>query len=91
VISAPYPNPTTESPISVDVSVPVESTVTMDVFTLAFRSIASQTREIQGTQTFHWDLKDHGGFQVANGLYYVRINVSGNPSAAQILKVLVLR
>jgi flagellar hook assembly protein FlgD len=91
VISAPYPNPSTGSPITFNVSVPGESTVTMDVFTLAFRKIASQTQEIYGDQTFQWDLRDVSGTQVSNGLYYVRIHVSGSQSATKILKVLILR
>jgi hypothetical protein len=63
----------------------------MDVFTLAFRKIASQTQEIYGDQTFQWNLKDVAGVQVADGLYYVRIHVSGTQSATKILKVLILR
>jgi hypothetical protein len=73
------------------VSVPVETSVTMDVFTLAFRKIADQTKEIYGSQTFQWDLKDASGTPAANGLYYVRIHAAGNPSETKIFKVLVLR
>jgi hypothetical protein len=91
VISAPYPNPSTGLSMNFNVSVPGESTVTMDVFTLAFRKIASQTQEIYGDQTFQWNLKDVAGVQVADGLYYVRIHVSGTQSATKILKVLILR
>jgi hypothetical protein len=91
VISAPYPNPSTGSSISFDVSVPDRSTLTMDVFTLAFRNIASQNLGINGNQTFHWDLKDHSGVPVSDGIYYVRIRVAGNPSVTKVLKVLVLR
>ena len=91
VISAPYPNPSRGLPMSFNVSVPGESTVTMDVFTLAFRKIISQTTHIYGDQTFQWDLKDVSGVQVADGLYYVRIHVSGPQSATKILKVMILR
>jgi hypothetical protein len=91
VISAPYPNPSRGLPVSFNVSVPGESTVTIDVFTLAFRKITSQTREIYGDQTFQWDLKDISGAQAANGLYYVRIHVKGPHSTTQVLKVLILR
>jgi hypothetical protein len=91
VISAPYPNPSTGSPITFNVSVPGQSTVTIDVFTLAFRKIAGQTQAIDGDQTFQWDLKDISGIPTANGLYYVRVHVSGPQSATKILKVLILR
>jgi len=91
VIAQPFPNPSTGAPISFNISVPGESTVTMDVFTLAFRKIASQTKQIFGEQTFQWDLKDNSGTQVADGLYYVRIHISGPLSSTKIFKVMILR
>jgi hypothetical protein len=91
LVSAPYPNPSNGSPITFNISVPVESTVTVDVFTLAFRKITSQSREIYGDQNFQWDLKDVSGDLVANGVYYIRVHVSGAQSATKILKVLILR
>jgi len=91
VIFAPFPNPSTGVPISFNVSVPGSSTVTMDVFTLAFRKIASQTKSIYGDQTLLWDLKDVAGVQVSDGLYYVRVHVSGTQSSTKIFKVLILR
>jgi hypothetical protein len=91
LISAPFPNPSTGSPISFNLKVPGQSTVTLDVFTLTFRKIFSQTAQIYGSQTFQWALKDISGFQVSNGLYYVRVHVAGSQSATKILKVLILR
>lgn len=91
VISAPYPNPSYGSPIIFNIQVPGESTVTMDVFTLAFRKISSQTTQAYGVETLQWELKDISGVQVANGLYYVRIQVTGTESTTRILKVLILR
>ena len=91
LISAPFPNPSNGSPMTFDVQVPSQSTVTMDVFTLAFRKISSQTKEITGLQPFQWDLKDVSGVQVSNGLYYVRIHVEGAQSSTKILKVLIIR
>jgi flagellar hook assembly protein FlgD len=91
VISAPYPNPSNGPPISFNVSVPAQSTVTVDVFTLAFRKISSQTAQVYGAQVFQWDLKDVSGTQVSNGLYYVRVHVTGGQSTTKILKVLILR
>jgi hypothetical protein len=63
----------------------------MDVFTLAFRKISSQTVQAYGDSTLQWDLKDISGIQVANGLYYVRFHVSGVQTTTKILKVLILR
>jgi hypothetical protein len=91
IISAPYPNPSYGSPIIFNIQVPGESTVTMDVFTLAFRKISSQTIQAYGAATLQWDLKDISGVQVANGLYYVRIQVTGTESTTRIMKVLILR
>jgi hypothetical protein len=90
-ISAPYPNPSRGSPISFKVSVPGVSTVTMDVFTVTFRKITSQTWQIDGDQTLQWDLKDLSETLAANGLYYIRVRVTGVQSSTKILKVLVLR
>jgi hypothetical protein len=91
VISPPFPNPSTGSPITFNVQVPGQSTVTLDVFTLAFRKIYSQTTEVSDFYNFQWDLKDVSGAPAANGLYYVRIHVAGSQSATKVLKVLILR
>ncbi len=91
VVSEPYPNPSTGSTITFNVQVPDESTVTLDVFTLAFRKIYSQTTQAYGFQNFQWDLRDISGTTAANGLYYVRLHVSGSESTTKIFKVLVLR
>ncbi|HXL73422.1 MAG TPA: T9SS type A sorting domain-containing protein, partial [bacterium] len=91
VISAPFPNPSNGTPITFAIQAPGESTVTLDVFTLAFRKIYSQTIQADGSLTLEWDLKDLSGVSVANGLYYVRIHVAGSQSATKILKVLILR
>src|SRR5665213_1257655 len=91
IISAPFPNPSNGTPITFNIQVPSESTVTLDVFTLAFRKIYSETTQADGPLTLQWDLKDVSGVQVANGVYYVRIHVSGSQSATKIIKVLILR
>jgi hypothetical protein len=46
---------------------------------------------MDGSASLQWDLKDVSGTTVANGVYYVRIQVTGNPSMTKILKVLILR
>lgn len=91
VISEPYPNPSTGASVNFPISVPSHSTVTMDIFTLAFRKITSQTTPINGAQTLRWNLLDVSGSQVSNGLYYVRIHISGTQSLTKIMKILILR
>jgi hypothetical protein len=91
LIFEPFPNPSNGTPVSFNLQVPGPSTAVMDVFTLAFRKIASQTAQVSGAQTLQWDLRDVSGVFAANGVYYVRIHVSGPQSATKILKVLILR
>jgi hypothetical protein len=68
------------------------STLEMDVFTTAFRKVASVTASVgAGGGTLSWDMKDRMGNPVANGLYYLRIRVSGPQTATEIFKVLVLK
>jgi hypothetical protein len=91
VISAPFPNPSNGLPITFNIQVPGESTVTLDVFTLAFRKIYSQTTHADGPLTLQWDLRDISGVQVANGVYFVRIHITGSQSTTKIIKILILR
>jgi O-glycosyl hydrolase len=91
IISEPFPNPSSGLPITFNIQVPGQSTVTLDVFTLAFRKIFSETTQTYGLQTLLWNLKDTSGTLVSNGVYYVRIHVAGGQSATKILKVLILR
>jgi hypothetical protein len=91
VISEPFPNPSSGSPITFNVQVPGESTVTLDVFTLGFRKVYSETTRAFGPVTLEWNLRDVSGTLVSNGLYYVRIQVTGSQSTTKILKVLILR
>jgi O-glycosyl hydrolase len=91
IISAPFPNPSNGTPITFNIQVPGESSVTLDVFTLAFRKIYSETTQADGPLTLEWDLRDVSGAQVANGVYYVRIHVAGRQETTKILKVLILR
>ena len=63
----------------------------LDVFTLAFRKVYGETIKAYGPATLQWNLRDVSGTQVANGLYYIRIQVLGNDSTTKIFKVLGLR
>lgn len=92
VIRAPYPDPVTGPyPVTVNVQVPGNSTVSMDVFTLAFRKIANQTKDISNTGSVTWNLQDSWGTPVADGLYYLRIQVTGPQPLTKIFKVLITR
>jgi O-glycosyl hydrolase len=90
-VTASYPDPSNGSPINFPVQVQGPSEVTLSVFTLAFREIYNEKVPITGEQTLQWDLKDREGNTVANGLYYVRIQITGPQNSTTILKVLVLR
>jgi len=46
---------------------------------------------VSGSYTINWNLKDSSGAQVANGLYYIRVQVAGIEPLTKILKVMVLR
>jgi hypothetical protein len=92
VVMNPYPNPTTGQPIEFQITVPFNSTVKYTVYTLAFRKVAwSQPTPASNSVTLTWNLEDNYGTRVSDGLYYVRIDVSGPQNSTKIFKVLVLR
>ncbi len=93
VIGLPYPNPVFGAgPVSIRLQAPAGSTVKLAVFTTAFRKILDLPNPVQGgNAVLSWDLKDNGGMLVANGLYYVRVEVAGPLKDSKILKVLVIR
>ncbi len=92
-VSAPYPNPATGPVhVSIPVQAPTGSTVHWTVYTTAFRKVYDQTQAIPGNNIIlSWPMVDTWGTPVANGVYYVRVQVTGLASASQILKVLVIR
>jgi hypothetical protein len=93
VFSAPYPNPITgPGPVYFNVAVPGTAQVDWSVFTLAFRKIREGKSIVTGAGTFQWDLKDGSGGWAANGLYYLRIQVTmGGNTVTQIEKILIAR
>ncbi len=93
IYSPPYPNPVTNGPIQFDLITPPGShTIELDVFTISFRKVVEHTIKFTGvTTTVQWDLKDRMGSAVADGLYYVRITVTGTGSSTKILKVMILK
>jgi cellulose 1,4-beta-cellobiosidase len=91
-IGLPYPNPVRGPGIvNVDIQGPSGTTVTWDVFTMAYRKIACGTQAVSGKATLSWDRLDGWGRQAANGLYYLRVKVTGGGnSITKILKVIIL-
>ena len=92
-IGNPYPNPVSgTATVSIPVLAPTGSMAKWTVYTTAFRKIFDQTRAIPGNNgVLSWDLRDTWGNPVANGLYYVQVEVKGLIHGTKILKVLVLR
>ena len=91
-IGNPYPNPVGIGPLSIPVIAPTGSTATWTVYTLGFRKIHEQSQPIPGNDgILSWDLLDKWGAPVANGLYYIRVQVAGQDSVTKIVKVLVTR
>lgn len=91
-ISSVYPNPIAfdGGPVWVDLTLPGPAHFRWSVFTTAFRKIAWGDSDLSGSQTFGWDLKDHTGVPAARGLYYLRLELSGDFGKVQkIRKVLI--
>jgi hypothetical protein len=66
--------------------------VDWSLFTLSFRKILDNNQPLSGTNTaIVWNLADGSGKPVSNGLYYLRVQVTGAVKATKILKLLVLR
>ena len=88
----PYPNPSNGGPVNVDVNLPTAANVSCEVFTTAFRKIVGQTWPAPaGNSSYQWDLTDKTGSRAANGLYYIRIQVTGAQPLTKVYKVLISR
>jgi hypothetical protein len=91
----PYPNPVSNGPVQIDVAMPGSGTIEMDVFTTAMRKIAEHATVVNGAggtvTSVQWDLRDKTGMPIANGLYYLRLQVSGAQASTKIFKVIVVR
>jgi len=91
VFRGPFPNPSNGGPVFVDVDVPELSTVRWSVFTLAFRKIVSGEISVNTTGVVRWDLTDKQSAKVADGLYYLRLEVIGMQTEVKVFKVLIIR
>jgi hypothetical protein len=75
----------------VAIQVPSPSTVKFSVFTIAFRKVFETNGQISSVGTMTWDTRDLFGSPAASGLYYLRIQVQGDPSRTKMLKALLIR
>jgi len=93
LISSPFPNPITgKGPVSMIVQAPNGSSAHITVFTLAFRKVYDKNAAIPGnTLDFSWNLEDSWGHPLADGLYYIRVQVMGPVIGQDIKKLLVIR
>jgi hypothetical protein len=90
-VCPPYPNPAKGNQISCCYTAEEPSPVRWDVFTMAFRKIDGHDEGMTSGGTLVWDLKDYSGAPVANGLYFLRVEIGGAQPLTKILKVLVTR
>ena len=91
-IGLPYPNPDFgPGPVTIQVQAPPGSSLDWSVFTLSFRKLLDTSQPLSGNGAIVWNLVDGTGKPVSNGLYYLRVKVTGPVNTTQILKVLVLR
>ena len=70
---------------------PKSSWVQIDIYTLAFRRIRSEGRQMSGADGFTWDLTDKEGTAVSNGLYYIRVQVGNKQPVTKNFKVIVTK
>jgi hypothetical protein len=92
VIGPAYPNPIANGPVHILLQAPEGSLVEWSVFTAAFRKILELSQHVSATnELLSWDLKDTDGSPVANGLYFIRVQVTGPVKTSKILKSLVIR
>jgi hypothetical protein len=91
IVTYPYPNPVENGPVVVNIDVPGPSSVQWSVFTLSFRKIIGGQVSINSTGSVVWDLRDKSGAKVADGLYYLRIEVEGPQPTVKVFKILILQ
>ncbi len=89
-ICPPYPNPAKGDQISCRITVSGPSVVKWKVFTVALRKIFEDNLQVTSTDTLIWNLKDRWGTPVANGLYFLKVDIEGSQPMTKILKVIVI-
>ncbi len=92
VIGPPYPNPVIGSgPVSIQVQAPPGSEVAWSVFTTAFRKVWDPDPVPGNNPVLVWNLKDNWQNPVADGLYYIKVEITGPVKETKVLKVLLIR
>ncbi len=90
-INPPYPNPSFGGPVTLNVQLPGTGEVHLSVFSASFRKIYDNKIPLSGSGNVSWDLMDRQGTPAADGIYYLRLEVSAGSNMKKIFKVLVLR
>jgi hypothetical protein len=89
-ICPPSPNPA-DGQLSFCVSVPpATSSIRCEIYTLAFRKVGEKTFN-SFPPSLSLDLVDGYGQPLANGLYYLKVTVTGPSPTVETFKVLVIR
>jgi len=91
LLQGPYPNPSQGKPVSIWIQVPKPTTIKWTVYSLAFRKIAEGETSIDQTGTIVWNFKDRYQKQVANGLYYMRVEAIRGQTITKLFKIMLLQ
>ena len=88
-----FPNPSNGTqPTQVQLNLTQVSDVKIQIFTIAFRKVGEQTfSQVPPGGKVTLSLTDRWGSLLANGLYYIRVEVTGMAPVTKILRLLVLR
>ena len=92
-IGPPYPNPDKgQGPVNIPIQAAPGCSVRCRVYTTAFRKIRDFSDPMAGAAfLLTWDMDDNWQSPVANGLYYVKVEVTGPVQMSKLFKVLVAR
>jgi hypothetical protein len=88
-----YPNPFTDQ-VRMDLQLPSNAAISISVLDLYGHEVYAVTiAAIQGKYSFTWDGTDQGGQQLAAGVYYLKIAMTGNDGTTTVKnrKLLLVR
>jgi flagellar hook assembly protein FlgD len=90
-----YPNPFNPT-TTIKYAVPVQSDVTLKIYSVLGQEVAALAAGQQGPGTFEvrWDGRNSAGVSVGSGVYFYKLEAKGNSSGAvytNIKKMLLLR
>jgi hypothetical protein len=89
--AAPAPTPTTGT-VAVSFELPEAAAVRLDLFDAQGRRVARLLKEEMGAGTHRhsWDLRAQAGTELASGVYYLRLGVSGPSVSRELTRRVVL-